>query len=276
MAFVLLPEEKRTGMSVLYAFCREVDDVADEDAIPEDVRRERLAFWRADVRRACEGGAPELMVNRELAPVIARHGLRFELFDELLRGVEMDLETRRYGTYEQLEAYCYRVASVVGLLSIEIFGYQDVRSREYAVYLGKALQFTNILRDVANDAERGRVYLPAEELERFGLSAADVLAKRYSEAFHAMAQSVASRARGFYELARASLPDKDRRSMIAAELMGTVYWRLLERLEEEKFRVFGEVPIRVSRPQKLCLMARTWLRGRTGSCAANYGGAMSR
>lgn len=272
LAFVLLPAPRRQGMSALYAFCREVDDVADEDALPEAVRRERLAYWRADVRRACEGGEPELPVNRELVPVIARHRLPFALFDELLQGVEMDLGTLRYETYEQLETYCYRVASVVGLLSIEIFGYRHPGSRQYAVYLGKALQFTNILRDVANDADRGRVYLPAEELARAGLTAEDVLARRYDARFLAVVRAVASRARAFYELARASLPEIDRRSMVAAELMGTVYWRLLERLDEERFRVFEGAPVRVSRLEKLRLVARTWWRDRIGSRAPNYGG----
>ena len=122
LAFVLLPKAKRAGMSALYAFCREVDDVADDETLPEEERRARLALWRADIARACCGGAPEFVVNQELQSFIRQHRLPFELFDELIRGVEMDLDIKRYETYDQLEQYCYRVASVVGLLSIEIFG----------------------------------------------------------------------------------------------------------------------------------------------------------
>src|SRR5262245_39686408 len=169
LAFVLLPRAKRDAMSALYAFCREVDDVADDESVPVSERRQRLADWRADIRRACDGQIPQFSVNRELQPVIEQCHLSFELFNELLLGVEMDLEIKRYGNYEQLELYWYRVASVVGLLSIEIFGYPDPACRDYAVYLGKALQLTNILRDVRNDAERGRIYVPLSELTRFAV-----------------------------------------------------------------------------------------------------------
>src|SRR5579859_3320118 len=152
LAFVLLPKAKREGMSVLYAFCREVDDIADEESQPVEQRRERLAAWREDVRRACNGDRPELQVNVELQPVIQQYHLPFSYFDELIKGVEMDLDIKRYADFAELEEYCYRVASIVGLLSIEIFGYTDPACRPYAVYLGKALQLTNILRDVRSDA----------------------------------------------------------------------------------------------------------------------------
>jgi phytoene synthase len=271
MAFVLLPKPKRIGMSALYAFCREVDDVADEDSVPVASRREQLAAWREDVRAACQQGVPRFAVNRELQVVIAAHGLKFELFDELIRGVEMDLDTLRYETYEQLELYCYRVASVVGLLSIEIFGYRNPACREYAVHLGKALQLTNILRDVRNDAERGRIYLPAAELERFRVSPEEILGHRYSDRFRELAVAVAARARHFYQAAHMTLPDEDRRAMASAELMGSVYWRLLQKLEASGFNVFGPRPTRLSKLQKLALVGRTWLRIATGAMAPNYG-----
>ncbi|MEI6781345.1 MAG: squalene/phytoene synthase family protein, partial [Verrucomicrobiota bacterium] len=160
LAFVLLPKAKRDGMSALYAFCREVDDVADDESLPVPQRREQLGAWRADVRRACGTETPQFAVNRELQPVIHQYHLPFTNFDALLQGVEMDLDIKRYESYEELELYCYRVASVVGLLSIEVFGYRNPACREYAICLGKALQLTNILRDVRSDAERGRIYLP--------------------------------------------------------------------------------------------------------------------
>ena len=154
----------------------------------------------------------------------------------------MDLHTTRYETYDQLDLYCYRVASVVGLLSIEIFGHKDAACRDYAIHLGKALQLTNILRDVGSDARRGRIYLPLAELARWSVSPEEVIAGNYSERFEKLAQSVANRARQFYRLARETLPPTERRSMIAAELMGSVYWRLLTKLEQIDFQVLGPTP----------------------------------
>jgi len=271
LAFVLLPKAKRDAMSALYAFCREVDDVADNETAPVEQRRSQLAAWRADVRRACAGQAPELPVNKELQPFIQRHHLRFELFDELLQGVEMDLDIKRYDSYDALELYCYRVASVVGLLSIEVFGRQNAACRDYAVYLGKALQLTNILRDVRTDAERGRIYLPLSELNRFKVSPDEILRFEYSPRYRELAASVAARARSFYQLARQTLPDVDRPSMIAAELMGAVYWRLLCKLERRQFNVFGPEPIRLHACQKLALILRVWWRFAFGTMSPGYG-----
>jgi phytoene synthase len=271
LAFVLLPKARRDAMSVLYAFCREVDDVADDESGPVQMRRERLAAWRADVRRACGNEIPQFKVNRELQPVIRQYRLPFEHFDELIRGVEMDLDIKRYDTYEQLELYCYRVASVVGLLSIEIFGYRNPACREYAIHLGKALQLTNILRDVRTDAGRGRIYLPLAELARFNVRAEEVLRFEYSGRFRGLAADVAGRARHFYRRARETLPAEDRRAMVAAELMGSVYWRLLRKLERQQFNVFGPEPMRLSRGQKILLILRTWYRLASGAMSPNYG-----
>ena len=271
LAFILLPKAKRDAMSALYAFCREVDDVADEESSPAEERRARLAQWREDVRRAVAGETPVLAVNRELQPVIAQYHLPLAHFDELLRGVEMDLDVKRYQTYEDLEQYCYRVASIVGLLSIEIFGYRNPACRDYAVHLGKALQLTNILRDVRVDAARGRIYLPLVELERHQVSAEEILRLEYSERFARLAEGAAALARKHFALARRTLPVEDRRAMIAAELMGSVYWRLLRQLERQRFDVFGPVLTRVSRGRKVLLVLRTWLRLVSGAAAANYG-----
>ena len=271
LAFVLLPRAKRQGMSALYAFCRQVDDVADNESLPVEERRRKLAEWRTDVARACTGETPQMAVNRELQPYIKNHNLPLNLFEELIRGVEMDLEVKRYATMDDLEIYCYRVASVVGLLSIEIFGYQNPRCRDYALYLGKALQLTNILRDVRNDAERGRIYLPLDHLERFGVKESEILELRYSERFRRLAEAVAARARHFYERAREALPPEDCRSMAAAELMGSVYWRLLRKLEFQQFDVFGPNPTRLTTTQKILLIARTWFRMLSGAVVPNYG-----
>lgn len=271
LAFILLPKPKREAMTTLYAFCREVDDIADNETTPVEERRAQLAQWRCDIRRACDGGQPEFIVNQEFKPIIARYKLSFEYFDDLIRGVEMDLDIKRYETIEELEKYCYRVASVVGLLSIEIFGYQNAACRDYAIYLGKALQLTNILRDVKTDAERGRIYLPTSELTRFNVSSDEIFRGEYSNNYLHLAGSVSERARHFYQLAQKTLPSIDRKSMVAAELMGSVYWRLLQKLEKEKFNVFGPHPTRLNKAQKLLLIFRTWVRFASGNVRPNYG-----
>ena len=271
LAFVLLPRTQREGMAALYAFCRQVDDIADNESLPAEERRILLASWREDIRRACAGGVPRLPVNRELEPVIQRHGLPFPLFDELIRGVETDLDIKRYATWADLDHYCYRVASVVGLLSIEIFGYRHPGCRAYAVLLGKALQFTNILRDVRTDAERGRIYLPAEEMERCGVPAEEVLRFQFSSRYQDLAERMAERARAFYRQAHEALPAEDRRSMIAAELMGSVYWRLLQQLAARRYDVFRPPRVRVGKGWKLLLILRTWFRLRAGVTLPNYG-----
>jgi phytoene synthase len=271
LAFILLPKQKRDAMSALYAFCREVDDVADDETVPAEKRRAQLADWRGDLKRACENGSPQFAVNRELQPIIKQFGLPFELFDELIKGCEMDLDTKRYENFEQLELYCHRVASVVGLLSIEIFGYKNPATRDYAIYLGKALQLTNILRDVKNDAERGRIYLPLDGLKKFNVGENEILDSKYSDRYFALAGSVAIRAKDFYRRARKALPAEDRNSMVAAELMGSIYWQLLQKLERRQFNIFGPQPVRIHRPQKLLLILCSWLRFTFGATTSNYG-----
>jgi phytoene synthase len=271
LAFILLPRPRRDAMTALYAFCREVDDVADNDDVPVETRRGQLAQWRADVKRACENQSPQFAVNRELQPAVRQFKLRFELFDELIKGCEMDLDIKRYEDFEALEKYCYHVASVVGLLSIEIFGYKNPACREYAVNLGKALQLTNILRDVRTDAKRGRIYLPQTELKRFNVTEDEILNSNYTDRYFALASSIAAQAKHFYQLAQKTLPAEDRKAMIAAELMGSVYWRLLQKLEHGKFDVFGPEQLRLTRPHKLALILRSWLRFSLGSTAPDYG-----
>jgi phytoene synthase len=271
LAFILLPKAKRSGMASLYAFCREVDDVADDESVSIIDRRTALARWRQDLLTLYRGESATMPVNQELSTVIKAYALPFDLFDELLNGVEMDLDIRRYRSYEELEQYCYRVASVVGLLSIEIFGYQDPACKEYAIYLGKALQLTNILRDVRTDAERGRIYLPLSELERFGVRESEILGGQYSDRYERLARSVAIRANEFYSLARTTLPLIDRQSMATAELMGSVYWRLLRKLEARRFNVFQHSETRLNKVQKLSLILQAWVRSTTGSLVPSYG-----
>ncbi|HEY6227044.1 MAG TPA: presqualene diphosphate synthase HpnD [Verrucomicrobiae bacterium] len=271
LAFVLLPPEKRRGMSALYAFCREIDDIADDESVPVNQRRTDLQAWREDIARACNAQEPKFAVNRELIHFIKERRMPFSLFDELIKGVEMDLDIRRYETMDELDCYCFRVASVVGLLSIEIFGYENEKSRDYAIHLGKALQLTNILRDVRNDAERGRIYLPRVDMARFGVTEADIMEGRYSENYFKLARFIADAARDHYTKARAILPPEDRRSMATAELMGSVYWRLLQKLEKRRFNVFAHGETRLTKAQKIFLILRMWYRVWRGNLLPNYG-----
>ena len=271
LGFRLLPRAKRDDMAALYAFCREVDDVADDEGVPAQTRRETLREWREDARKACGTERPQFVVNRELQPVIHQYRLPFEYFDALITGVEMDLDIKRYETYDELELYCYRVASVVGLLSIEIFGYRDPRCKEYAIQLGKALQFTNILRDVGSDANRGRIYLPQTELRRFQVKPEDILEHRYTPEFVRLAESFAGRGKEFYAAARAALAPVDRKSMIAAELMAMVYWNLLRKLERNRFHVVDPNPTGLSKGRKLFLIFKAWTKLALGAGSPAYG-----
>lgn len=273
LAFVSLPREKREAMTTLYAFCREVDDIADEDTRPVDERRERLATWRAELLGAGYGDeTAQIPLIRELAPVIRRFGLRREDFEALMDGVESDLEPKPIGDWATLELYCYRVASAVGLLSLPIFGYRDPACRDYALALGKALQLTNILRDVAEDASNGRIYLPQAWMDEAGVDSKDIFAGRYSPQYERLASRIGKEARRFYQEAAERLPEGDRTAMVAAELMGAVYWRLLLRLEARRFNVFDGPRARLPKWRKLLLIGRTILAARgLGPSKSLYG-----
>ncbi len=263
-AFLFLPRAQREAIYAVYAFCRIVDDVVDLGKIPEVQRRE-LERWRRELAR-CFEGAPEDPVAQRLAEVVRRFPIPRSALGAILDGVEMDLERSRYETFEDLYPYCYRVAGAVGLCCIEIFGYSDPRCREYAVNLGIALQLTNILRDVQADAERGRIYLPQEDLRRFGVSAGDLKGGRYTPAFVELMGFEARRTHQFYERAWATLPARDARRLVAAEIMGRIYFALLRAIEARQFRVFGErVTLPVSR--KLAIALSCWARARLGKAA---------
>lgn len=263
LAFCTLPKEKRQAMCVLYAFCREVDDIADNESIPVEKRRAMLAEWKDDLLLCFNSGNPNLSVNKEIKELLPKYNLKFELFEELIKGVEMDLSIKRYNTFEELELYCYRVASVVGLLSIEIFGCNTESTKNYAIYLGKALQLTNILRDVKNDAERGRIYLPLQEMKKIAVSEDEILNGVYSPRFYDLAEIVYHRAVNFYSLARANLPEDIKKNMIAAELMAEIYWRLLMKLKKLKFNVFDRNIVKLSKLEKLFLVLMAIVSAKT-------------
>ncbi len=259
-AFFVLPRPRREALYAVYAFCRTVDDIADLGTDPA-AQRAGLAAWRRDIARCYESGpAPEHPVARQLAGAVREFGLPREALEAIVEGCEMDLERSTYETFEDLAPYCYRVASAVGLCCIEIFGYTDPRARAYAVDLGKALQLTNIIRDVGADAGHGRVYVPQEDLRSFGVTAEDLKAGRHGEAFVRLMAHQAARARAHYARAWAALPAADARALVPAEIMGRIYFALLEEIEARRFRVFGE-RVTLSARRKAAIALRCWMRG---------------
>jgi 15-cis-phytoene synthase len=262
LAFVALGRERRNDITIFYAFCRVIDDIADSAETSAQEKASALKAWRTWIRQSAPA-EPDLA--RDLRGLYAKYAITPPMLDEIIDGVEMDLGKVRYQTFEDLRLYCYRVASAVGLVSIEIFGYRNAACRDYAVELGLALQMTNIIRDVGKDLNDGRIYLPQEDLIRFEYPEADLRARRHSEAFVRLMKFQAQRAEDFFSRAAALLPREDRRSMVAAEIMASVYHALLERMKADRFRVFDK-EYRLSKIEKggriagqllrLCLNAR--------------------
>jgi 15-cis-phytoene synthase len=240
-SFIFLPPEKRRAIEAVYAFARRGDDLVDSGVSHEEAGREILRYRRA--LEACFAGQDAFLDDpplRALAETIQRFKIPRKPFDNLILGLEMDLNGAQYDTFEQLSLYCYRVASTIGLLAIEIFGYRNPRTREYAVNLGMALQLVNIIRDVQSDARRGRVYLPREDLERFGVRPRDLATGTYTGSYIELMKFECNRARHYFDLARQMLPPEDRRSLAPAEIMAAIYWRLLAQIEKRRYNVFGE------------------------------------
>ncbi|MDP2795121.1 MAG: presqualene diphosphate synthase HpnD [Sulfurisoma sp.] len=255
-SFRFLPAEKRQAITALYAFCREVDDAVDECSDPL-VARAKLAWWRNEVA-ALDGGSPSHPVMQALVAARARYALPTEQLAEIIDGMEMDLSLPRYADFKALHLYCYRVASVVGLLAAEIFGTTDRRTLKYAHDLGLAFQLTNIIRDVGEDARRGRIYLPQDELARFGVTEADILNSRETDAFRALMAFQTERARGYYGRAMEQLPAVDRKNQRAGLIMAAIYRTLLEEIARDGYPVLRS---HVSLPpaRKVWLALKTWL-----------------
>jgi phytoene synthase len=262
-AFFFLPPAKREALYAIYAFCRLTDDLVDEaGAASPGEALARLQTWRGELD-ACLRGEGAHPVMQHLAEAIRAYRIPHRYFFDLLDGVEMDLVRRRYASFAELGTYCYRVAGAVGLMCIEVFGYTRPETRTYAERLGTAFQLTNILRDVGSDAARGRLYLPLEDLARFGCTEDEVLEGRPTPAVRELLSFEAARARELYESARAVLPAADRRPMLPAEIMAAIYRRLLARIEEGGFDVFSQ-KIRLSDRERLVLALGTWARSRLG------------
>ena len=253
-AFRFLPEAQRRAIIALYAFCREVDDSVDECSDPT-VARTKLQWWRSEIERVFEH-RPEHPVGKALAEQINRYNLPKEYFFEIIDGMQMDLDQHHYQGYKDLGLYCYRVAGVVGLLSAEIFGYRNRQTLKYAVELGQAFQLTNILRDVREDARRGRIYLPHEELQRFKVQEQDILSYQHTAQVQALLQSVLQRARSHYATALSLLPDEDRLAQRAGLIMAAIYQATLDEIERDGLRV-------LERRVSLTPVRKLWIAWRT-------------
>lgn len=255
-AFLLLPPERREALFALYAFCRFVDDIADDEGRGDAATL--LGRWRDELERVYTG-QPTHAIGRALADTVQRFPLEKQHFADLIRGVEMDLNRKRYATFDELYEYCYLVASTVGLLCTPIFGARHASARAYAIDLGIAFQLTNILRDVDEDARRGRIYLPLEDLRRFDCSEEDLLSGHYTPRAGALMAFESGRARAYYLRARSALVPEDSAAMAPAEAMRMIYERLLGRIEARHFDVFGQ---RVTLPlyEKVTLALTAWGR----------------
>jgi phytoene synthase len=255
-SFSLLPKQKREAIHTVYAFCRTTDDIVDEDR-DERHKGVLLRKWRMELNRSLRGTSTFPLLN-QLSATAQRFNIPVEHFYELIRGMEMDLRTTRYRTFDELREYCYLVASSVGLMCRKIFGYKNESTREYAIYLGIALQLTNILRDIKDDAKRGRIYLPLEDLERFGYSEDDLLHNRYTPQFVELMRFECKRASEYFDLARAALLDEDKRFFFAARIMWSIYAHTLNRIIKVNYNVFER---RISIPKflKVLIAFRYWL-----------------
>ncbi len=256
-SFMALAKNQRRAIIALYAFCREVDDVVDNPG-EDQIKRVKLQWWRTEINRLFAGQAQH-PVTRTLIPVLEQFDLPEEYFLEIIDGMEMDLQQQRYESFKSLSLYCYRVAGVVGLMAAEIFGYKDRRTLKYARDLGMAFQLTNILRDVHEDAQLGRIYLPGEDMQRFSVSEDDILNGRTSKNFQQLMQFECDRAKQYYHRAFEYLPEQDRYNQRCGLIMAAIYRTVLDKMEKNHFPVFNG-RVRLSNIHKLWLALRTWLR----------------
>lgn len=261
-SFLFLPRAKRDAMYTVYAFCKAVDSAVDEPSTGSSPKDE-LKRWREELE-AIYSGTPTSPIMVSLAHHVKDLGIPKAYFEELIKGVEMDLFNNRYVTFDELSLYCYRVASVVGLICLHVFGVTSARAQDYAVALGMAFQLTNILRDVGADADEGRIYLPLDDLRRWHHPEKAILNRSYSPEFRALMEYEASRAHHYYKRAEAAfmgLPASERRGLTVAEIMRGIYSRILERIEQSNYQVFGS-RISLTTTQRVIIALRTWLRSR--------------
>jgi phytoene synthase len=257
-SFLFLPPERRRAITALYAFCREVDDTVDE-CTDVAIARTKLMWWRKEIA-AMLAGAPTHPVTKALQPHMAAYSLDSKHLLAIVDGMEMDLDQTRYLDYAGLKRYCWHVAGAVGILSASIFGATRPETLQYAEKLGLAFQLTNIIRDVGEDARKGRIYLPVDELQKFNVTAADILNARHSENFEKLMRLQAERAQATYDEAFAMLPAADRRAQRPGLMMAAIYRALLNEIERDRFHVL-EQKISLTPIRKLWLAWKTYVRG---------------
>ena len=259
-AFNLLPAEQRDAMNTVYAFCRETDDIVDEGSVDDNLKYEKLRKWRIELEKSLSGHSDYQLINK-LSRTIQKFNIPLEPFFDLLKGMEMDLQQKRYVTFNDLQNYCYHVASTVGLMCIEIFGYRHPSAKDFAINLGIALQLTNILRDVKKDAERGRIYLPKEDLEKFNYKESDIFNNTYNENFQRMMKFQVERARQYFNTATNSLNHEDKKAMFAARAMQHIYYRMLNKIVDADYDVYNK-KIRISKVKKVGISLGVWAKYR--------------
>jgi phytoene synthase len=256
-SFFSLPRPKRDAIETIYAFCRFTDDIVDE-ARDEKEKHALLLQWTEELKRSLYGVSHYTLLNK-LAAIIQCFHIPVEHFYELIKGMEMDLMNTRYGTFVELEQYCYRVASTVGLICAEIFGYSNEKTKQYAIDLGIALQLTNILRDIKNDVKNGRIYLPLEDLKKFNYTEEELITLTYNERFVELMKFECERAHEYFRRAKACLAEEDKPLFTAARTMGNIYYLLLLRIERARYDVFSK-RIRLSSPLKILVAMALQLR----------------
>ena len=267
-SFLSLPEPKREAIETIYAFCRYTDDIVDEENADAKEKHRRLRQMTSELRLALSGASNYPILNK-LGSIIRRFNIPVIHFQNLLKGMEMDLRKSRYETFEELEEYCYRVASTVGLICAEVFGYHHSATKEYAINLGKALQLTNILRDIKADAKRGRIYLPREDMRRFGYSEEELMKNVYNERFVELMRYECDRAHAYFKKAKTYLAEDDKPLFTAARTMGNIYYLLLRRIRTANYDVFSK-RIRLGSPVKLLVAFVLRLRTKLPKNFHNY------
>jgi phytoene synthase len=245
-AFIAMSGARRRDITTFYAFCRLIDDIADDNQRDAETKRRELALWRHSLRAEMAG---EPALAKPVRDLMARYPITPAMLEEIITGVEMDVDIRRYATWDELRVYCHRVAGAVGLVSIEIFGYRNLQSRDYAIALGLALQMTNIIRDIAKDVRAARIYLPGEDLTRFEYTEEDLRNGVTDKRFIQLMNFEAGRAEKFFAESTRLLPREDHRSMLPAEIMRSIYQALLRRMKLDNFRMF-ETEYRLSKTEK--------------------------
>ena len=262
-AFIFLKKEKREALTALYAFCREVDDIADE-CLDHEIASRKLNWWREEIERLFKG-EPQHPVSKALHPFLAHFNLTKNYFIEIIDGMEMDIKFNRYESFEQLQLYCYRVASCVGILSANIFGFKNKNTLDFAKNLGIALQLTNIIRDLGEDARRGRIYIPLDELKKLDVSEEEIISLKNSKKIKDLVKNQVDRAKQFYDLAIKTLPTEDKKSQKIGLVMGNIYYVLLnEILKDDPEKILNQKTIlpgfRKLRISILTMLGFSWIK----------------